>query len=131
MKELNTWEELRPENGEDGSSLIVSANTGIIYSNQTGGVACHHPECEGFLVALGEYAQNFDDCTLGCWGGRDDKRKELATLIDSFFEEDRHPFAFRIDWGRISELEEAWWPVTFRIPGVESNTGYLCKSNCD
>lgn len=32
--------------------LIVKAATNVIYTNQTGGFACWHPEVEGFLVPL-------------------------------------------------------------------------------
>lgn len=32
--------------------LIVKGKTGVIYSNQTSGIMCHHPKQEGFLVPL-------------------------------------------------------------------------------
>jgi hypothetical protein len=32
--------------------LIVKANTRVLYSNQSGGLACLHPEVEGFFVPL-------------------------------------------------------------------------------
>src|SRR4029079_9728700 len=35
--------------------LIVKAATNVIYTNQTGGFACWHPEVEGFLVPLGTH----------------------------------------------------------------------------
>ena len=33
-----------------GTSLIVPAKTGVIYSNQTGGTACLQPQQEGFVI---------------------------------------------------------------------------------
>lgn len=33
-------------------AIIVKAETGLIYTNQTNGVACNHPSQEGFLVVL-------------------------------------------------------------------------------
>ncbi|MFQ5876048.1 MAG: DUF6210 family protein, partial [Dehalococcoidia bacterium] len=35
-----------------GISLILPYNSGIIYSNQTGGYACYHPEAEGIYIPL-------------------------------------------------------------------------------
>jgi len=32
--------------------LIVPAKTGIVYTNQTGGCFCNHPELEGYLVPI-------------------------------------------------------------------------------
>ena len=32
--------------------LIIPEKTGIIYSNQTGGVTCNHPEIEGYYIPL-------------------------------------------------------------------------------
>lgn len=32
--------------------IIVEAPTGVIYTNQVGGTACRHPECEGYLLPL-------------------------------------------------------------------------------
>ncbi|EMN00850.1 hypothetical protein LEP1GSC021_4612 [Leptospira noguchii str. 1993005606] len=38
--------------GMENIGLIIEYQTGIIYSNQTGGYACLQPEVEGFLVPL-------------------------------------------------------------------------------
>jgi len=37
----------------NGMALIVSASTGIVYVNQTGGHACYQCSQEGYLVPLG------------------------------------------------------------------------------
>lgn len=44
----------------DVCGLLVEHPTGVLWSNQTGGTACAHPECEGFYVPLGR-AQMFAD----------------------------------------------------------------------
>lgn len=33
--------------------IIVPRKTGIVWSNQTGGHACHHPDMEGFFIPIG------------------------------------------------------------------------------
>lgn len=38
--------------GDPFLGVIVPAPTGIVWTNQTGGMCCAHPELEGFLVPL-------------------------------------------------------------------------------
>ncbi len=35
-----------------GACLVIEAPTGVVYSTQTGGSCCDHPEVEGFIVPL-------------------------------------------------------------------------------
>lgn len=35
---------------KDEVGIILCGNTEVFYTNQTGGVACHHPQAEGVLV---------------------------------------------------------------------------------
>lgn len=116
--------------GFNATALIVRAPTGMVFSAQTGGIACYHPECEGFVIALPEYATDVDDCTLGCWGCQSEKHVELADLIDAYFIEHPHPFRFMIDRNRVGELMEGWWPVKFTLLG-EVRNGYIHTGNCD
>jgi len=62
--ELNIGSE-RP--GSVPSFLIVSWPTGIHYSNQVGGHACHHPSLEGFLIPILQPI-DFDCCSPIGWG---------------------------------------------------------------
>lgn len=42
-------------------AILAEAPTGVVYTNQSGGVMCHHPEAEGFLIPLPPIeAQVFD-----------------------------------------------------------------------
>jgi hypothetical protein len=36
-----------------GTGLIIKAKTGIVWTNQAGGVSCLQPECEGLFVPYG------------------------------------------------------------------------------
>lgn len=40
--------------------LIIQQSTGVCWSNQTGGIQCLHPSCEGFYVPL-EWGQSMGD----------------------------------------------------------------------
>jgi len=116
--------------GFNSTALIVRAKTGMDFDAQAGGIACEHPGCEGFVIALPEYATEVDDCPLGCWGARPGKQVELADLIDSHFVANPHPFGFTVDRERIDELMEGWWPVKFTLLG-SMQTGYIHTGNCD
>lgn len=50
--------------------LIISHKTGVFYTSQTGGLACHHPMEEGFLVPIDDKWIVVEDCKIGmCWEG--------------------------------------------------------------
>ena len=123
--------------------LIVQAPTGIRYEVQMAGLACDHRAVEGFVLTLGQYAQDFDDCGYGCAFIRDSAQEKLADALDAYFSRvsPANPnISFRIDRDRLSELEEGWWPVIVsgsRIGYVASDEplpdwrGYLHTGNCD
>jgi len=42
--------------------LIILKETGILYTAQCGGIGCTHPQADGYVLGLGKFAQDFDDC---------------------------------------------------------------------
>ncbi len=130
----------------DGAALIICAPTGIIYTAQCGGMACQHPEAEGFFLPIWELLPDIDDHEYGCSDltksprhDRPDLRQRLADAIDKGLsaEFQRRPLGFtlRFDHERIDELQEGWWPL--RITGHLHDVGpldhrcYYHNGNCD
>lgn len=117
--------------------LIVKAKTGVVYSAQTGGLGCHHPECEGFYMPL--WNLEFDDCSFGCANIQYDLmlQQRLAIELSDFFERKFNNLKFDVyfDDKRISELQEGWWPVII-MGEIYGNKdvyweGYIHNGNCD
>lgn len=104
-------------------AIIVKADTGLVYSNQTDGVACSHPHQEGFLVILRpvEKERIFDP---NMW------YKDAPALDDKLYDEIERVLngAYRFDW-HVSDIRvdreasncEAWVHVRFR--GDFTDTG--------
>lgn len=96
-------------------ALIVKAKTGIIYTNQIGGVACFHPKQEGFLVLLGE-AQKSNAFDPARW------YNEMPALDDALYDEieaalNYNDYSYNVQDIRVdreAKNEEAWVQVRFR-----------------
>ena len=133
------------EDNERGSPrIIVSHPTGIFYTEQVGGIACWHPEAEGFVMYL-NHDIDFDDCSAGLCcapiyenkeerendkneyrGIRESIAKEIDILLNGI------KFG-KIDYGRIFisqlsfnfdkiyEFTEDWWPVKVELSRVLPN----------
>ena len=107
-------------------AIIVKYPTGLIYSNQTNGVACNHPEQEGFLVPLfpllGKESHLFDP---GWW------YEEMPALDASLYNQLEKVLNSRFEWhvrnlrvDRKAKNQEAWIHITFRgdfNPGMFSS----------
>lgn len=126
----------------DGTALILSYPTGIMYSAQCGGIGCQHPKCEGFVLSLGTFCQDFDDCSYGCHHIEDlseDSKKKLADDINDALEKQTSGwiYSIRFDFKRINQLMEGWWPVLVygeldkwnNLSG--SFEGFIHTGNCD
>ncbi len=92
--------------------LIVKAATNVIYTNQTGGFACWHPEVEGFLVPLRTHLgmreldalRSLSDCDDGL-------DSETADQVESMLA--RLGFnGIHVDRSRLAESCESWIHVT-------------------
>lgn len=89
----------------DAYGVIINKETGIIWTNQTGGECCNHPEIEGFFVP---YITDLSHKL--CCGPFDDKFKEkICDEIDQEFLENSDPFI--VDRERWSICQEAWVPI--------------------
>lgn len=122
----------------DGTVLIVSYPTGILYTAQCGGIGCRHPECEGFVLSLGSFASDFDDCSYGCHHIEDldsEDKLKLARDIDNVLISESAKYRYHIgfDFDRINQLMEGWWPVTIhKLDDWEGVLrGFLHIGNCD
>ena len=101
------------DDDDQGLGLIVLGPSGTLYSNQSGGLACHHPEAEGVYVPLGSTPPELEaHFAAGRWQGRcyagiDD---ETARFVEYQLAE--HVFGGRssvaVDRSRLAESEEAW-----------------------
>lgn len=95
--------------------LIILHNSGVIYSNQTGGFACHYPEVEGvFALLTGNYSEQQKQLskhfTSKKWRGNcgDGIDEEAADFIDSILEEYPCSEILRVDRCKLADLHEAW-----------------------
>lgn len=125
----------------DSTPLIILRETGIFYTAQCGGVSCTHPTAEGFVVSLGNFAQDFNDCAFGCqYISRDPVAQlKLAKAFDEYCIKEMQGMRFeiRFDFERINELQEGWIPVI--INGFLSDCdvefsnakGIIHNGNCD
>lgn len=125
----------------ENTAIIISAPTGIFYSAQCDGLACSHPEYEGYVMTFGGFGQDLDDCSFGCaYLSRlefADERKQLASAIDG------HALGYcegmtmkvRFDYSRLDELKEGWWPML--LDGKFFDNQYanhpviVCAGSCD
>lgn len=124
--------------------LVVERPTGVVYSNQSGGLACIWRSLEGYLAILGsgsvpesymDFFKRFDGRppSSGTDWSRDDIA-ELSTLIsrtarhlttDASGYSEVETIAI-LDPGRIDELTEGWIPVL-----VDGARGALTFPNSD
>lgn len=90
--------------------LIVKAATNVIYTNQTGGFACWHPEVEGFLVPLRANLgmRELDALRSLCGSDFDDGiDSETADELESMLA--RLGFkGIRVDRSKLAESWESW-----------------------
>jgi Family of unknown function (DUF6210) len=131
---------------EGSTALIIHHPTGVEYEAQAGGLLCNHPTCEGFVIDLRDFAQEFNDCAYICADDSPEIQQRLAHDLDLYFKENRHPFCHNVDlwsitfdYSRIEELQEGWWPVivTGKLSGgilateIVKWIGYIHTGNCD
>jgi len=89
--------------------LIVKAATNVIYTNQTGGFACWHPEVEGFLVPLRTHLglRGLNALQSACIGCDDGLNSETADALESMLA--RLGFkGIRVDRSKLAESWESW-----------------------
>lgn len=114
---------------------IVEETTGLIFDVQCGGMNCNHPTVEGYLIDMGEYAVDIDDCSFGCQHLQElpDKQKELADHLQAYFDSNQYSqdFYIKFDYERLPQLQEGWWPVLIMTDNINWKTAYIHTGNCD
>jgi hypothetical protein len=110
----------------DFFGAIVPAPTGILWTNQTGGTSCQHPEVEGYFLPLPHsvlgWGDHFRLINVGWGGGAYDVAlvqdflavNELTGLFEPA-PDTRHPF------------HEAWVPVRIKsaLENVPGSTSFV------
>ena len=126
---------------------IILHKTGVLYTVQADGVGCGHPHSEGFIIFLGNFAQDFNDCSYGCYSMKypdnTELRQNLAKDFDKYCEKyfaayPKLKYTIKFDYERINELMEGWTPVIINGLFDDWNKTYFdnCKAiihtgNCD
>lgn len=128
----------------EDTALIILAPTGVSYTAQCDGIACSHPEAEGFVLNVRKFASDFDTCQYGCsYLSRQDggeMRRKLAEDFDKYAKEETADWRYKIrfDWSRIDETMEGWIPVLltgklhpFLDFEFKDAPGFIHNGNCD
>ena len=135
-----------------GIGIIIQKNSGVFYTNQTGGYACHQPALEGAFIPLfskGEFydklSKKLDDYFFGDSGpyrghcyiyeGKGINEQD-ADWLDLLFKESEVPF--KVDRDKLNESEEAWiWIEVFGdmgnlfAEGIDGKEGVFVWDNSD
>lgn len=100
-------------------ALLFDAPTGVTYTNQVGGYACHHPKIEGYCIPIQIDKRSLDlifVSKLGPFQGHccNGITKEQAEYLNEYL-----PARVQIDPNRIERAEEAWLPIVYGgKPGI-------------
>lgn len=105
--------------GLSNLGLIIKSDSGVHYTNQTGGIGCYHPMVEGVLTMVGDGVGEADDIlrkleqyTLNFM----ELTGENADQIDNFLRDDRSTYFIRVDREMLKESMEAWIHVIVDEP---------------
>jgi hypothetical protein len=112
-----------------GTGLIIKAKTGIVWTNQAGGVSCLQPECEGLYVPFGNdvsldgrlisLESALFELFRGEVGGMSFAEvgwaRSFELALKRYAAEHWRPFAeIELDRARLGESVEAWVHVIYR-----------------
>jgi hypothetical protein len=112
LKKFDIW-----QLGETHSGLIVKCRSGILFSNQTGGTTCSHPEQEGVFLPM---ALPRDD-GLVCVRDRVGITDAQADKLDEWFA--YHGFPFTVSRPLLQYSNEAW--IHIRIVDGSERSRFL------
>jgi hypothetical protein len=115
---------LKVELCEDiGIGVIIPMKTNLVFSNQTGGNACLHPEIEGIYIPLISWKEGLKDPFFNVWATKYDK-KLVETFLKEFglfetlepfspppLEEDTEAWVWAKIRKNINKLPEANWSL--------------------
>lgn len=111
-----------------GLGLVLPAPSGAIYSSQTGGTSCHHPEAEGLYVPLtndlvDQQQQLHAYFTGPKWRGAcsDGIDLETAQAVDQILQQSEETRMLSVDRDCLYLSEEAW--VYVHIGSIQRSVG--------
>jgi hypothetical protein len=110
-----------------GIGLIIAHPSGVLYANQTGGYACHHPAMEGSFVPLMDpdidQQKALEDYFTGpkwhghCYNGIDD---ETADVVDGVLATSPLTRRLTVNRAMLKDSQEAWIHVHIAPDGEEN-----------
>lgn len=99
----------------NGVGIIISYKSGVFFTNQTGGLACHHPIYEGIYTPLDldNPISFFNDIHLADIFDAYTTKDFIITLddadkLDIIFSKHPNMKRFIVDRSKLKESEEAW-----------------------
>jgi len=114
----------------DGLALIVECPSGVLYTNQAGGVFCMQPIIEGVLVPLGTEC-NMEEKLDAFFATRAIRlNSDDADSLDIILRTPEEPyvvtptFFLEVDRGRLDDSMEAWLYVTITACPDEHMVAY-------
>ena len=130
-----------------GPGVIIPCESGVVYTNQTGGHGCLHPQCEGVYAPLFDESVDIEGELYDFfyngkkWQGwcHDGIDEETADVVDSILQKSAHTKGLRVDRARLAESHEAWIHVRMlgdddrpiEIRGFGTDSAILTWSNSD
>jgi hypothetical protein len=106
----------------EGVGVILLCQSGVRYTNETGGYMCLHQEAEGAYLPLGvgsstlalELNEHFETKWVGwCHDGIDE---ETAHFVDGLLAAQPETTRFQVDRQRLADSHEAWIHVRLLKP---------------
>ena len=100
--------------------LIVSAPTGVRYTNQVGGHACNQPQLEGYLIPLGNPIADMNELE-NYWIESGEADPDTLARFDRAIAGQSIPeIWFDAETAKRIAFGEAWIPVCFRFEWFEN-----------
>lgn len=126
----------------ESTPLIILKNTGVFYTAQCDGLNCSHLAAEGYVISIGNFAGDFDECSFGCsYISQDlEVQMKLGDAFDLYCIErcDGWRWKIRFDFERVKEVREGWIPVIcngtvddFYDFELVNAKGIIHSGNCD
>jgi len=90
--------------------VIVPMETGVVFTNQAGGMGCYHPKAEGLFIPLNAVTEHPEDPLIDHWSGwvQDVSTGLIQQFLENFFLEGMFSAPKEMPAG---EWGEAWVPV--------------------
>ncbi|MDC3957625.1 hypothetical protein KEG38_27450 [Polyangium jinanense] len=102
---------------EAGLGVIIQHPSGVLYTNQTCGTCCDHPEVEGVFVPFDAEESwlrlnaHFEGSKYRGTGAMHGIDEEDATFIESILRDGRIGVPLVVDRSRLKDSHEAWVQV--------------------